>query len=435
MHTKNAGILIVLVCLVLSFLIVFFHLSAPQNQDAPLTTPRLVLAHDKGNMPWFHQSFSRQGKKAESEIGTGFIPVASPGTDLYMSQMKARLPTPRAPALFTWWSAWRVKELVEKGLVNDLTHIWDRYADEYPREIRDAYTIDGKVYGFPYSVEYWPIWYNKPLFEKLDIKEPETWGEFMAACRKLKAASVPPVASTLQMKWYACIWFAALVMGEDPLLYEQLCNGEVRYTNVRVKKAVTIWTDMIGKGYFTDPSLNLFTNGGHLWNNEAFGMVLCGSWYYSTILRRQGVKKADIGVFILPPHNPAAQKSIMLESGPVLTAANSPHRNQAEALSDWWMSEAGSRHFANIFRSYSANRKIGAGHLQPVRQKLLSAIEKQDCRIVNRYWEATPAPIVDAALENFTRLILNPGEKDAVLAEMDNTAEACWAQIRRIDEK
>jgi hypothetical protein len=85
MHTKNAGIFLVLVCLVLSFLIVFFWLSAPQNQDAPLTQSNLVLAHDKGNMPWFHQSFSRQGKKAESEIGTGFIPAASPSTDLYMT--------------------------------------------------------------------------------------------------------------------------------------------------------------------------------------------------------------------------------------------------------------------------------------------------------------------------------------------------------------
>ncbi|MFW6284203.1 MAG: ABC transporter substrate-binding protein [Desulfosalsimonas sp.] len=435
MHSKNAGIIIVLVCLALAFAVIFYRFAAQQNPDAQRTGSRLVLAHDKGNMPLFDQSFSRQGKKAQSEISTGFIPVASAGTDLYISQMKARLPTSRAPALFTWWSAWRVKELVDKDLVSDLTHIWDRYADEYPQEIRDAYTIDGKVYGFPYSVEYWPIWYNKPLFEKLGIKEPETWEEFMAACRKLKAASVPPVAASLQMKWYACMWFAALVMGEDPLLYEQLCNGEVRYTDARVKKAMTIWADMIGKGYFTEPSLNLFTNGGHLWNNDAFGMVLCGSWYYSTILRRQGVKKADIGVFILPPHNPAAQKSIMMESGPVLTAANSPHRKQAEAIADWWMSEQGSRDFAKTFQSYSANRKIGAGHLQPVRQKLLSAIKKEECRIVNRYWEATPAPIVDAAQENFTRFILDPGDKDTVLARMDSIAQSCWAHIRRIDGK
>lgn len=435
MPGRTSAILILLVCIAIASAAALFHFITVDREQDPVPASGLELAHDKGNMEWFQKSFARQGKKAGKETGIGFAAEPSPTTDLYISQMKARLPTPQAPALFTWWSTWRVRELVDMGLVTDLTHLWDRHSDDYPSHIRDAYTIDGKVYGFPYSVEYWPVWYNKTLFEKLGIKEPETWPEFMEACRKLKAESVPPIAMSLQMKWYSSIWFAALVMGEDPDLYQQLCSGKAAYTDPGVKKAVNIWAEMIESGFFTDPSLNLFTNGGHLWNEEAFGMILCGSWYYSTVLRQQGVDPADIGVFILPPHNPDAPGSIMMESGPVFTASNSPHRKQAEKIADWWMSRDGSRDFAETFQSYSANRKIGAGHLQPARQKLLTAIEKKDCRVVNRYWEATPAPIADAATEEFSRFILDPGQKNAVLAEMDKTAGTFWTLLREINTK
>lgn len=421
---QNKRIVILAIFIPATFAALFLFKSHPNIQ--PKKDPYLVIAHDKGNMPGFQNSFYLQGKMAEAQTGIGFSPVSSPTTDLYIHQMKARLPTKNAPALFTWWSTWRVKDLVDQGLVSDLTHLWDLYADYYSPEMRQAYSIGNRVYGFPYSMEYWPVWYNKPLFEKLNLREPSTWQEFAHTCKRLKEASVAPILASLQLKWYSCIWFAALVMGQDPDLYEQLCNGQVKYTDSRILKVMDIWADMIRNGWFTDPSANMFTNAGYLFNNEKFGMVLCGSWYYAMVLGQQGVDDKDIGVFILPPHNPDAAKSIMMESGPVFTAKNSVHEKEAKAIAKWWMSPEGSRHFAKVFQSYSANTKVGESHLPPAKKELLSGIKKQDCRILNRYWEATPTCISETAIEAFSRFILDPGQKEAVLTEIEQAAQSFW---------
>ena len=395
---------------------------------APDNTPdkRITLAHDKGNLPAFQQQFQRQAQKAREAIGIGFVPVASHSTDVFINQMNASLPTRDAPELFVWWSTYRVKNLVDRNLVGDLTHLWNKYGDDYPGEIRAAYTLDGKVYGFPYSIEYWPIWYNKPLFERLAIKPPETWDEFIRACRILKANGIPPILSSLQLKWYSFVWFEELIIGEDPDFYRHLCEGKASYQDARLKKAMQIWRDMIRSGYFTEPSTHMFTNAGHLWNNEKFGMVLCGSWYYSTVLLAQGVDAETVGVFILPSHNPAAGKNIVMESGPIFTAKNATRKKAAEKIADWWMSPEGSTHFSKIFDSYSASKRAGINHLPEIKQRLFEAIQNGDYRILNRYWEATPTPIVSQAVDLFARFILNPDDMDAVI---NGLAEAA-AQYR-----
>jgi multiple sugar transport system substrate-binding protein/raffinose/stachyose/melibiose transport system substrate-binding protein len=111
-----------------------------------------------------------------------------------------------------------------------------------------------------------------------------------------------------------------MIIGEDPDLYLDLCLGRVKYTDPRIVKACRVWKDMIGKKYFTDPSVNMLTNAGHLWNNESYGMALCGSWYYSNVLVAQGVDERDIDWFILPSHNPKAGLNIVFEVGPIFTA-------------------------------------------------------------------------------------------------------------------
>ena len=394
------------------------------ERPAPNTKDKIVLAHDKGAMPGFQQSFVRQAEKAAQAAGCGFDPVASETTDLFISQMKASLPSRDAPEMFVWWAGERVRQLVENDLVTDISHLWDKHAGEYPKSVREAYSIDGRVYGFPYSIEYWPVWYNKPLFERLNIKVPETWPEFIRACEVLKAHSIKPVLSSLQHKWYAFVWFEELLIGEDPDFYEELCQGRARYDAPQVRKAFSLWGDMIRNGYFTEPGAHMFTNAGHMWHTEQFGMVLCGSWYYSTVLLAQGVKADEIGSFILPSHNPAAGRNIVMESGPVFTAKNAVHKKDAEKIVDWWMGPEGSRHFARVFKTYSANRQVGTGHLPAAKQRIADTIEAQNYRILNRYWEAAPTPVVNRAIDLFARFILNPDEVEPVIRGLVAAAEA-----------
>jgi multiple sugar transport system substrate-binding protein/raffinose/stachyose/melibiose transport system substrate-binding protein len=294
--------------------------------------------------------------------------------------------------------------------------------------MRQAFTFRGRVYGFPYVLEYWPVWYNKKIFTRLGLKEPSTWEEFIHVCDVLKSANVTPVLSSLQNDWPAFIWFEEMLIREDPDLYNDLCIGKVRYTDPRVVKACLVWKDMIRKGYFTDPSANMLTNAGYLWNNEKFGMVLCGTWYYSSVLTAQGVDEASIGVFIMPSHNPSAGRSIIFEVGPIFTAKNSPNAKAAMKVADWWMSPEGNNHFSAIHQSYPVNMNSSLDHLPPIKRHLAESIKNNNYRLMNRYWEATPTPICEMAVLKLGEFILDTDKLENTLKDIDRFAEQYWAK-------
>ena len=71
----------------------------------------------------------------------------------------------------------------EEGLVTDLTPYienetigFDNYEDILP-SLREANTIDGKIYALPFNKSTEVLWYNKTLFDELGLKVPTTYEE------------------------------------------------------------------------------------------------------------------------------------------------------------------------------------------------------------------------------------------------------------------
>jgi multiple sugar transport system substrate-binding protein len=397
-----------------------------KNRTATQISKTVSLAHDKGNLPIFQTNFTLQGIMAEKATRIGITPVPSVTPDLYRHQMKAVLSTDQAPELFVWWPSFRAKELIGNQWVSDLTALWDKHASDYSPEMRNVFTSDGKVYGFPYVVEYWPVWYNKTVFKRLGLAPPTTWDEFIHVCEVLKGANVTPILSSLQNDWSAFIWFEEMIIGEDPDLYNDLCLGRVHYTDPRILKACLVWKDMIAKGYFSEPSLNMLTNSGYLWNNEKFAMALCGTWYYSAVLVAQGVDEQSIGNFILPSHNPRAGKNIIFEVGPLYTAKNAPGSHDALKVADWWMGRDGSAYFARLQSAYPCNLKTDTSYLPPSKKRLIEEIKSENYRLINRYWEATPTPICENAVLKIGEFILDPDKLQSTLKDIDRIAVAYW---------
>ena len=96
----------------------------------------------------------------------------------YQAAVSAALRTPSAPGIFTWWSGYRMKDLVDAGLVADVSDLWKKYTDAglYSPSLASAYTFDGKIYGIPDLVAYWVVFYNKKTFEKAGVEAAEDLG-------------------------------------------------------------------------------------------------------------------------------------------------------------------------------------------------------------------------------------------------------------------
>lgn len=66
------------------------------------------------------------------------------------------------------------------------------------------------------------LFYNRPVFERLDLKPPATWAEFEAIAPRLKAAGVVPLAQSSE-PWQVSTLFENLVLAEGgPSLHREL---------------------------------------------------------------------------------------------------------------------------------------------------------------------------------------------------------------------
>jgi len=390
----------------------------------------LVLMHDKGGNPNYVPFFEALGKEAQAAVGVGFTQTPYPTTDVFQAAVRAALPTSKAPDLFTWWSTYRMKDLIDAGLVAETTDLWDKHKAEYPQGLRDAFTFNGKVYGMCDVVEYWGVWYNKDIFAKYNLSVPTTWDEFLKVCDTLKKNKVTPMLQSVQQRWPTFIMFEEMVARQDPQLYVDLCEGRVKYTDPRVKKAFSVWSDLIAKGYFTDPSTDLFADGPRLFNEGKVAMIPCGSWYL-TVLTGGGVPEAKADIFIMPPVNPAAGKVVIMEASPILIAAKAPHLAAAKKVVDWWMGPVGNASFAKSLNQYPANQKSDSSFLPASKVAFLKTITGDNYRVLNRYWEATPTPICEKAVDEFAKFILKPSSVDTVLTDLDKIADDYWATAKK----
>ena len=221
--------------------------------------------------------------------------------------------------------------------------------------------------------------------------------------------------------------FEEMVARQDPQLYVDLCDGKVKYTDPRVKKAFAVWADLIKKGYFTDPSTDLFSDVPRLFANGEVAMVPCGSWYL-TVLTGNGVSEDNADIFIMPPVNPAAGKVAILEASPILISKKAPNLEAAKKIADWWMGPEGNTAFAKLVNQFPPNSKADAGFLPTSKVALKKKIVSENYRVLNRYWEATPTPICEKAVDKFAEFILKPDSVNSVLADLDAIAADYWAK-------
>jgi len=387
----------------------------------------LVLMHDKGGNPNYQPFYEAMGKQCKEAIGIGFTPVPYPTTDVFNAAVRAALPTKQAPDLFTWWSTYRMKDLIDQGLVAETTDLWDKHKAEYSKGLRDAFTFNGKVYGFAYVVEYWGVWYNTEVFAKFKLKVPKTWAEFLKVCATLKAGGVTPMFQTVTARWPTFILFEEMVARQDPDLYVDLCEGRAKYSDPQVKMAFKVWADLINKGYFTDPSTDLFSEAPRLFDQGKIGMIPCGSWYM-TVLTSNGVPESKCDIFVMPPHNASAGKLAILEATPILIAENAPNLEAAKEVVDYWMGPEGNAFYAKLVGQYPANSKSDTSYLAKPRLNYRKMLIGENYRILNRYWEATPTPICEQAVDKFAEFILNPASVDKVLNDLDFIADDYWSQ-------
>jgi raffinose/stachyose/melibiose transport system substrate-binding protein len=114
----------------------------------------------------------------------------------YQNRLSTALRGGKGPDIAQLKAYGELQPLVDGGYLDALNDSVPELKDFTPAALGGSVGIaDGKIYGVPYSTPVMGVFYNTEIFEKNGIAVPKTYDEFVAACEKLKAAGVLPIAA------------------------------------------------------------------------------------------------------------------------------------------------------------------------------------------------------------------------------------------------
>jgi multiple sugar transport system substrate-binding protein len=389
----------------------------------------LQLANDKVTWKaWFNTA----GAAAAKAVGVGWDAVEYADTTSYQAAIRTAGRTSKVPDLYSWWSGWLMKEIVDADFAADVTPIWNKNAAYYSKGVRSAFTFGGKTYGAPLYISYWVLLYNKHVFKEAKLTPPTTWAEFTKALATLKANGVTPLGATIDGRWPGFIYFEEFLLRSNPGLYQRLMTGKAKYTDPGVVSAMKLWGNLIEQGYFTDPAaVTLGTGASNFtsyFKQGKVGMVQIGTWFEPSLVAGGLKPGIDFGSFIMPNINPRAPKVVVYETGPLVVAEHGSNKADALKALDFFMSRQGQANWVKATGFVSPRTDVPS--TSPTDRQLAGTIAKGGYTQFNRYWEATPHDIVEVAVDQFDKFMLKGGDPVPILQTIQKQADKTWSTTK-----
>ncbi|HEY5436708.1 MAG TPA: extracellular solute-binding protein [Candidatus Limnocylindrales bacterium] len=265
------------------------------------------------------------------------IEVVSQPADNYFALLKAAAVASSGPDLMTMWT----------GLFALQNQTYLEPLNQYiPADTLKSFngidwcskglSLDQGAICVPLDMQHYNGFYNKDLFAKAGITSfPTNWTEFLAACEKLKAAGILPLAygpggQALNAGFYPYYDLSYMMMYLPVADWKKLYSGEIPWTDPAIVAQLTKWATLKSNGY-TNPDV---LNGDSVAMFEAgqAAMTLEGSWDYKEFHDKLG---ASVGVFVPPFTDTQAKGVVEFPGNGFGVTSYSQHKAEAAAFLAW----------------------------------------------------------------------------------------------------
>jgi multiple sugar transport system substrate-binding protein/raffinose/stachyose/melibiose transport system substrate-binding protein len=384
-----------------------------------------------------HYFSGELGAKALSTVLTNFMSahkdfviLSNPiGHEDYKTTILIMLAGDEPPDMFSYWAGARVQFIVDSDRLAPIDDLWQSANLDaiLPASLVQGATIyNGQHYLVPFNYHYAGFFYNKQVFADAGIDTlPTTWDEFLAACDKLKAAGVAPIALGSMNRWPAQFWFDYLLLRTaGPEYRAKLMAGEASYTDPEVVKAMEMWKELVDKEYFY-PDANAYdwTDAGDQVANGEAGMTLMGTWLTGYWDGNELVAGEDYDLFPFPVIDPAVPVAAV---GPVdgwVLSAGAKHADNAKELMAYLVSDLEAQKvWAQGQGALAANINVDPAMYSPVMTKALETVKAADTFAFN-YDLATTPPMAEGGLNMFAKFMNDPSGYQDYLQETEDVAK------------
>jgi glucose/mannose transport system substrate-binding protein len=198
--------------------------------------------------------------------------------------LQSRIASGDYPDTFQTLGGAELKNYVDSGVLEPLDDLWTEldYANVIPGPLAKAVTVDGHPYVVPLNMHIQNIlYYNKPLFDELDITPPTNFAELIAAAETIKTAKpdMAPIGLGSKEKWGDAFVFDSILLEEGgPEYYVQLYKGEIDVANDPIYRAALEKFQQMIPYFNADHSALTWDQAVGLVGAEQAAMTLMGTW-------------------------------------------------------------------------------------------------------------------------------------------------------------
>ena len=348
--------------------------------------------------------------------------------EAYKTQIRNFL-TADAPDVANWYAANRMRPYVDAGLFEDVSDVWEGTLSEELASTKGAMTLDGKQWGVPYTYYQWGVYYRKDIYEELGLSEPSNWEEFKANCQAVIDSGKKCFTLGSKFLWTAAGWFDYLNMrtnGYD--FHAALTNGEISWTDDRVKATFANWKELLDMGAFIDDhtayswqeSLPFMTNGDA-------AAILKGNFAVAP-LREAGLDDSKLDFHQFPAINGEVS---LAEDAPTDTfhiPSNAKNKDNARAF----LKFVASAENQTIINAGDALGQLPVNNQSSVDNDkfLLEGFEMLSSNspggVAQFFDRDAPAEMAKVAMEGFQEFMVKPDNLDRILAKLDRARERIY---------
>ncbi|SFR00992.1 ABC transporter substrate-binding protein [Poseidonocella sedimentorum] len=327
--------------------------------------------------------------------------------------------TADAPDVTSWYPGNRMAPFVDAGLFEPVTDLWEEEGfTEDLAAIMPTMSRDGEIWGVPYSYYQWGIYYRKDIFDLLELEEPETWDELLAACAKMKDNGVTPFTIGTKYLWTAAGVFDYINLrtnGYD--VHMDLTAGKIKYTDDRIRETFANFETLIGDCGFVDNHASMsWQDAIAPFANGDAAMYVMGNFAVDGF-KNAGLTEDQIDYFAFPSINPDVPRAEEAPADAFFIPTNAKNKEDARKFLAFVARPDVQAKWNATIGQLPINSKAEVGDDKFIQEGF--ATVSTAAGLAQFYDRDAPAEMAKAGMEGFQRFMTDTSSLEEVLQRLD----------------
>uniref|UniRef100_UPI0006CF83E5 extracellular solute-binding protein n=1 Tax=Clostridium sp. NkU-1 TaxID=1095009 RepID=UPI0006CF83E5 len=223
--------------------------------------------------------------------------------EAYKMKLKAAIAANETPDILYTWGHGFMKPFVEAGKIMALDdYLTDDFKSHLGSSTLTGFQFDGKTYGLTTDQSVACMFYNKEMFEKLNLKVPETFDDFLDVCQTFIDNGITPLTVGGKEPWTIAMYHDLLALRAVGSEGVKAATGkETGYDDPGFLEAAESLKKLVDMGAFPEGSAGISREESEVsFLQGQTPMYLNGSWTATRVYKDSSHVQGKIGVFPFP---------------------------------------------------------------------------------------------------------------------------------------